>query len=82
METPDVTKLTVIRSYVLELELSDGARREVDLREELESEVFRALKDPGVFAQAFIDGVGVAWPNGASFSPEFLYHDTRSPARA
>jgi hypothetical protein len=82
METPGVIKLTITQPYMLKLEFSNGNRREVDLREDLEGSVFRALKDPHVFAQAFIDGVGVAWPNGASFSPEFLYHDARSPARA
>lgn len=82
METPSVTKLNVTRAYVLELEFSDGTKREVDLKDELEGGVFEALKDSNFFAQAFVDGVGVAWPNGASLSPEYLYHDARNPTRA
>jgi hypothetical protein len=82
METPSVTKLNVIGPYVLELEFSDKTRREVDLGNELEGGIFQALKDPSIFAQAFVDGVGVAWPNGASFSLEYLYHDAKNPARA
>jgi hypothetical protein len=82
METPSVTKLNLTRAYALELEFSDGTKREVDLKDELEGGVFEALKDPSFFVQAFVDGVGVAWPNGASFSPEYLYHDAKSPARA
>jgi hypothetical protein len=77
-----VLKLKVIRPYVIELQFSNGICREVDLGGELDGGAFEALKDAEVFAQAFVEGVGIAWPNGASFSPEFLYYDARSPARA
>lgn len=73
MET--VTKVRVLRSYVLELAFSDGTKREVDLESELYGEVFEPLRDPAVFAEARVDEeLGtVVWPNGADFSPEFLY---------
>ena len=75
-----VTKVRVLRSYVLELTFSDGRRREVDLEGELYGEVFEPLRDPALFAQAVVDAqLGtVVWPNGADFSPEFLYHQATS----
>ena len=71
-----VTKVRVLRSYTLELTFSDGTRRAVDLEGELYGEVFEPLRDPALFAQAVVDAeLGtVVWPNGADFSPEFLYH--------
>lgn len=79
---PRVTKVKVVRPYVLDLEFSDGTRRVVDLEPEIERGcVCGPLKDPVVFAQACADGETVAWPNGADFAPEFLYHDAKSPTK-
>jgi hypothetical protein len=71
-----VTEARVLGGYVLELTFSDGTRREVDLEGELYGEVFEPLRDPAYFAQGVLDPVigTVVWPNGADFSPEFLYH--------
>ena len=77
---PTVTSVKVIQPYVLALEFSDGKRREVDLEPELEGAIFEQLKDAAFFAQVFLDGETVAWPNGADFAPEFLYLDAKSPA--
>ncbi|MEX2431626.1 MAG: DUF2442 domain-containing protein [Dehalococcoidia bacterium] len=82
MGTPEVTRVAVPRPYRLKVDFADGTQREVDLAEELEAGIFEALKTPDLFSQAFVDGVGVAWPNGASLSPEFLYHDAKSSAKA
>lgn len=73
MET--VVKAKVIRPYAIELTFSDGRRRKVGLEGELYGEVFEPLRDPDFFAKASADAeLGtVVWPNGADFSPEFLY---------
>ena len=79
---PTVIKVKVVRPYVLDLEFSDGTRREVDLEPKIQrGRIYDALKDPEFFAQAYTDGESVAWPNGADFAPEFLYHDAKSPTR-
>jgi len=71
----EVVKVRVVRPYVLNIEFSDGKRREVDVKKELQGEFFEPLKDPKFFAKAMVEGGTVAWRNGADFSPEFLYHD-------
>ena len=76
---PKVTKVKVVREYVLDLEFSDGTRRKVDLGPEIKrGGIYDALKDPKFFGQVYADGEAVAWPNGADFAPEFLYHDAKS----
>ncbi len=54
----------------------------VDVGQELKGEVFQPLKDPDYFALAAVEGGTVAWPNGADFAPEFLYHDAKTVASA
>ena len=76
MEMVIVTKVRVIGPYSLEVTFADGTCREVDLEPKIWGVVFEPLRDPAFFAQATVDHeLGtVVWPNGADFSPEFLYH--------
>ncbi|MBM3934105.1 MAG: DUF2442 domain-containing protein [SAR202 cluster bacterium] len=77
-----VTKVRVLRPYILRVTFSDGTVRDVDVESELYGEVFEPLKDPRVFAKARVDKTlrTVIWPNGADFSPEFLYRGAKSAA--
>ncbi|MBI4311682.1 MAG: DUF2442 domain-containing protein [Chloroflexi bacterium] len=81
-EIPKVTRVTVLRPYVLLLEFADSTRGEVDLTNELWGEVFEPLKDPALFAQVRMEGGTAAWPNGADFAPEFLYDLARGKVQA
>lgn len=67
--------------YTLDLTFADGTQRRVDFEDELWGPVFAPLRDPAYFAQASIDPVlgVVVWPNGADFSPEFLYYGKEGP---
>ena len=71
-----VTDVKAVRPYVLDLTFADGTRRTLDVEQELYGEVFEPLLDPAFFAKVTVDRqLGtVVWPNGADFSPEFLYH--------
>jgi len=70
-----VKEARYVRDYVLWLRFSDGAEGEVDLRDELQGEVFEPLKNPCAFRQFAIDPdmQTVVWKSGADFAPEFLY---------
>ena len=68
------TEVKALPGYRLFLRFNNGASGEVDLRGELEGEIFEALKDPAQFATAYQHPVmkTVAWVNGADLAPEFL----------
>ena len=57
------------------LTFEDGDERLVDLKPHLSGEIFEPLKDPEYFRGFRVnEGIDtVAWPNGADFSPDFLY---------
>jgi len=61
--------------YRLLLTFEDGDERLVDLKPHLSGEIFEPLKDPEYFRGFRVneDIDTVAWPNGADFSPDFLY---------
>ena len=68
-------RVKIIRPYVLEVEFADGLVRQIDVEDELYGEVFEPLNEPSFFARVTLDPVlgTIVWPNGADFSPEFLY---------
>ncbi len=62
------------------LAFDDGLKGEIDLRSELEGEIFEPLRDPTYFALFTVDET-LIWPNGADFAPEFLYERVRHSRR-
>lgn len=76
-----VVAVEVPEPFVLDLRFNDGVCRSVNLRDALWGPVFEPLRDPVVFARATLDPVlgTVVWPNGADFSPEFLYYGDEEP---
>lgn len=63
------------KDYVIWLRFQDGIEGEVDLKAELYGEVFEPLKDKDYFRSFTVhpEYHTIVWPNGADFSPEFLY---------
>ncbi len=68
------TEVTPLPGYRLLLSFNNGAAGEVDLSNELDGEVFEALRDPALFATASQHPLmrTAAWANGADLAPEFL----------
>lgn len=64
-----------IRDYTLWLRFNDGAEGEVDLRTELDGEVFEPLKNIDEFRKFKVDPdlQTIVWKTGADLAPEFLY---------
>lgn len=71
---PRLITAKYLHGHTLWLHFADGVEGEVDLRSELEGEIFEPLRDEGYFKQVTFDpGLRtVVWPNGADFAPEVL----------
>jgi hypothetical protein len=70
-----VAEATYAGQYRLWIRFEDNEPRLVDLADHLDGPVFEPLKDPSYFEsfQVNPDIDTVVWPNGADFSPDFLY---------
>lgn len=70
----NIVKASHVKNYVVHLRFSDGSEGDVDLKEELEGEIFVPLLDKEYFAKFSLHPElrTLTWPNGADFAPEFL----------
>jgi len=70
-----VKEAKYLHDYVIWLRFNDGAEGEIDLRDELEGEMFEPLKDLDKFRRFCVDPEleTIVWENGADLAPEFLY---------
>lgn len=60
-------------NYELELKFNTGEIRLFDVAPYLEKGVFKKLKDPALFKQAYVAFDTVCWPGNLDISPETLY---------
>lgn len=73
-EVPSVTAFQLLGGYRVHLTFWDGTEGDVDLEPLLRGPVFQPVcEDPAFFAQMFLDGDTLAWPNEADIAPETLY---------
>lgn len=72
-----------LHDYVIWLRFNNGAEGEIDLKDELEGEMFEPLKNLEVFKNFRVDPEieTLVWTNGADFAPEFLYEKVKVPAK-
>ena len=77
-----VTQVETGPDWTLHVTFSDGVGGRVSLKDRLFGPVFEPLRDPSVFAQAFVDEYGaVCWPGGADLAPDALHDRVRAEAR-
>lgn len=79
-----LVKARYISGFVIWVQFSDGCEGEIDLENELYGTVFEPLKEPEFFKRFSLDPElhTLVWPNGADFSPEFLYEQARKTLAA
>ena len=79
---PRVIEAEYIRDYTIHVRFADGTEGGLDLKDELDGEVFEPLKDPAYFRTFRLHPElhTITWPNGADFAPEFLYEKLKVPA--
>ncbi|HBN08998.1 MAG TPA: DUF2442 domain-containing protein [Cyanobacteria bacterium UBA8530] len=75
-----VKQAEYIDGYRVTLTFEDGNVKIIDLLPYLEGEVFEPLKNPNYFKDFKVDfdADTIVWPNGADFSPDFLYEKGQS----
>jgi len=67
--------------YELHLEFNDGVKGFVDLKNVLETDhrkIVRELLDIKIFNAFEVENDTVCWENGVDFAPEFLYEMTKN----
>ena len=74
-----VKEAKYLHDYVVWLRFNDGAVGEIDLKRELEGEMFAPLKNIDDFVKFHVDPdiETIVWDNGADFAPEFLYDNMK-----
>lgn len=71
--TPFVVSARHLGGHRLEVELTDGTRKQIEFSRWLDGPVFAPLRDVDYFSRFILDGWTVAWPNGVDIAPETLY---------
>ena len=71
-----------VSEFTIRLRFDDGKVGEIDLRDELWGPMFEPLRNPDYFRRFRVHPElhTIVWENGADFSPEFLYNQTRATA--
>jgi hypothetical protein len=64
-----------LHDYQINLTFNDGTQGIVDLKDDLNGEVFEPLRALEVFSSVYLDETmkTLAWHNGADLAPEYLY---------
>ncbi len=68
-----VVSARYIKDHVIEFVFNDGLKSELDLKNEIEGEIFMPLKDIQYFKKFSLNRWTIEWENGADYAPEFLY---------
>gem|GEM_PF-284129 len=70
-----VIDASYLGDYKIRVRFEDEKEREIDLSKHLDGPIFEPLKDLNFFKQFTVnhDIDTITWPNGADFSPDFLY---------
>jgi hypothetical protein len=64
-----------INDYKIKIKFNDNTIKFINFENLLEGEVFKPLKDKSYFKNFRVnyDIDTIVWPNGADYSPDFLY---------
>jgi hypothetical protein len=78
-----ITKAKVCGPYTLDLTVSDGTRKRVNVKSLLRGPIFQPLKKEEYFKTVKLDKTcgTVCWPNGADFAPEALHSLAPTPLK-
>jgi hypothetical protein len=78
---PSVERAEYRSGYRIHCVFNDGSEGTIDFEPWLRGPVFEPVKDVAYFQRFFLEGGGVAWPNGADIAPEAIYAAATSVPR-
>ena len=67
---PSVIKAKYVRDYLIEAKFNDGTNKVIDFEPWLTGRMFKPLKSKAYFKKFLVDGLTIAWPNGADTLPK------------
>lgn len=70
----DVIEVKPVAPLALRVQFADGTVGNVQFELTHMTGVFAALKDPAVFAQAYIEDGAVVWPGNLDLAPDAMYY--------
>lgn len=73
--------LEVLPDYAVKVGFPDGTTGVVRMSGLINDEkagVFSVLRDPAVFAQAYLDYGAVTWPGEIDIAPDAMYHEIKA----
>lgn len=75
----NVSKVEVVKGYVLRIHFSDGTSGEHDFSRLLQAPgpMIEPLRDPSYFARVFVDWGALTWPNGFELDAIKLHDDMK-----
>jgi Protein of unknown function (DUF2442) len=79
-----VTEVRTLPGYRVVVRFVDGTEGEVDLSRLVLSNragVFAALRDPAVFAKAYVEYGAVMWPGEIDLAPDAMYDEIKKEGR-
>jgi hypothetical protein len=68
-----ITKADYVKDYKIELTFNNGLICVVDLEDNMNSNLFKPLKNKDYFKKFTLDSWTLTWDDKLDFSPEFLY---------
>jgi hypothetical protein len=75
-----VAEVTVLTGYQLRVRFLDGLEGSIDMSRLIFSDkagVFAVLRDPTLFAKAYLELGVVTWPGEIDLAPDAMYHEIK-----
>lgn len=74
---PRAINVKVLPDYQLLITFDNDELKIFDVKPYLQYPQFATLKDPTMFSTVKIDGLSIAWENGADICPDELYYNSK-----
>ncbi len=79
-----IAEVRALSGYRLEVKFMDGMTGEVDMSRLVMSDtagIFAQLRDPVLFAQAYVEYGAVIWPGEIDLAPDAMYDEIKKNGR-